>query len=58
MICAPAVANMYAWTGRKASGSSHGITSRPIESPAMHIAPFSSHSHFAAARLIPGGLSR
>ena len=58
MICAPAVANMYAWTGRNASGSSQGMTSRPIESPAMHIAPASSQSHFADGRLIPGGFCR
>ena len=55
MICAPAVANMYACTGRKTSGSSEGITSSPIESAPMHIAPASSHSHLAAGRPIPGG---
>ena len=58
MICAPAVANMYACTGRKTSSSSDGSTSSPIVSAPMHIAPASSHSHFAAARPIPGVLMR
>ena len=58
MICAPAVENMYECTGRNAFSSSHGITSRPIESAPMHIAPTSSQRYFAESRLIPGELAR
>src|SRR5213076_2709409 len=37
MICAPAVANMYACTCRKASGSSHGITSSRADGGEGHL---------------------
>ena len=54
MIWAPAVANRYACTGRNFSGSGFGTTSRLRLSPAMHMAPASSQSHFAASSPMPG----
>src|SRR4051812_42891339 len=58
MIWAPAVVNMYACTGKKTSSCSEGSTSSAMVSAPMHIAPASSHSHFAESREMPGVFTR